>query len=87
MLKQEKVEKTNFLNESNETSTSKLVQYKFFNFSHHQAGMVVLFLHDISDVLLEVTKMNTYLKKRAGRTYAVHDVAASVSFCLFALSW
>jgi hypothetical protein len=56
-------------------------------FRHHISGMMVLLLHDISDIILEITKLNTYLKKRNGREYKIHDIAATFSFLAFAGSW
>lgn len=53
----------------------------------HDIGMLVLFLHDISDVILEITKINAYLKKRNGKTYAIHEWIANASFIAFAISW
>ncbi|KAH9367854.1 hypothetical protein HPB48_003101 [Haemaphysalis longicornis] len=53
----------------------------------HNIGVLVLVLHDLSDVLLEFSKLNVYLKVRASRRYALHDHVATASFACFAITW
>jgi ceramide synthetase len=47
----------------------------------------VLLLHDISDVALELTKINVYLKHRHGKFRLEHDLFSSFGFLSFAVSW
>jgi len=53
----------------------------------HAIGALVLLLHDISDVALEFTKLNFYMKYRGGRYRASHDALSNFGFAVFALSW
>ena len=50
-------------------------------------GALVLLLHDVTDVELEFTKLNAYLKYRGGKTYLVHEMLANLGFACFAISW
>ncbi|KAF5403263.1 Ceramide synthase 1 [Paragonimus heterotremus] len=50
-------------------------------------GALVLFIHDISDVLLEFTKLNVYFKWRNGKPSMINKYLSDVGFLLFALSW
>ncbi|ELU10742.1 hypothetical protein CAPTEDRAFT_219402 [Capitella teleta] len=54
---------------------------------YHTIGTLLLFLHDFSDVALELTKINVYFKNRGGKYYKIHDSAATVGFILFAIIW
>lgn len=58
-----------------------------YTFRCHNIGVLVLVLHDLSDVLLEFSKLNVYLKVRAGRRHALHDHLATASFACFAITW
>lgn len=58
-----------------------------YTFRCHNIGVLVLVLHDLSDVLLEFSKLNVYLKVRASRRYALHDHVATASFACFAITW
>ncbi|XP_037278689.1 ceramide synthase 1 [Rhipicephalus microplus] len=58
-----------------------------YTFRCHNIGVLVLVLHDLSDVLLEFSKLNVYLKVRAGRKHVVHDRIASAAFVCFAITW
>ncbi|KAH7952140.1 hypothetical protein HPB52_019258 [Rhipicephalus sanguineus] len=57
-----------------------------YTFRCHNIGVLVLVLHDLSDVLLEFSKLNVYLKVRAGRKHVVHDRIASAAFVCFAIT-
>ncbi|XP_037044759.1 ceramide synthase 1-like isoform X2 [Bradysia coprophila] len=61
----------------------------FFGFSirGHKAGTVVLFLHDICDVLLEGTKTAHYFRMQGERKYRIFELIANVGFLLFAFVW
>ncbi|KAK0424921.1 hypothetical protein QR680_008927 [Steinernema hermaphroditum] len=55
---------------------------------HVLEGAFVLFLHDNTDLLLEMTKLCFYTKKRTNEEYyRVLDVLGNVFFVLFALMW
>ncbi|CAH8488798.1 unnamed protein product [Schistosoma rodhaini] len=53
----------------------------------HRAGVLTLFLHDLCDVFLEISKINVYLRIRRGKPYAIHMTIANIFFALFATSW
>ena len=49
---------------------------------------MVVFCHDIHDVLLEFTKSNVYLGKREGSRYQFyHEVAGYFGFAVLTLTW
>ncbi|XP_030875374.1 ceramide synthase 1-like [Leptonychotes weddellii] len=54
---------------------------------YHNVGILVLFLHDISDVQLEFTKLNVYFKSRGGSHHRLHALAADLGCLSFSLSW
>lgn len=54
---------------------------------YHKVGILVLFLHDISDVQLEFTKLNVYFKSRGGSHHRLHALAADLGCLSFSLSW
>lgn len=54
---------------------------------YYKIGALVLLIHDLSDVILEFTKLNIYLKDRDGRHWAVHEWLANLGFLGFAVSW
>eukprot|EP00061_Rhincodon_typus_P011705 g36930.t1 len=54
---------------------------------YHNVGILVLFLHDVNDILLEFTKLNVYFKNRAGVRHKLNDVVSNIGCCSFAISW
>lgn len=54
---------------------------------YHNVGILVLFLHDISDVQLEFTKLNVYFKSRGGSHHPLHALAADLGCLSFSISW
>ncbi|KAI5609828.1 ceramide synthase 1 [Silurus asotus] len=58
-----------------------------YAFRYHNIGLVVLFLHDLDDVLLEFTKLNVYFKIRGGKIYMINDHLSSVGFLAFGITW
>ncbi|KAM4888135.1 ceramide synthase 1 [Thomomys bottae] len=58
-----------------------------YAFRYHNVGILVLFLHDISDVQLEFTKLNTYFKARDGPCRRLHALLANLGCLSFCLSW
>lgn len=53
----------------------------------HACGVIVMFLHDINDILMEGSKFLTYLKFRNGRYYPIFDTLALIGFGFFTVSW
>ncbi|XP_027560254.1 ceramide synthase 1 [Neopelma chrysocephalum] len=58
-----------------------------FSRRYHNVGILVLFLHDISDVQLEFTKLNVYFKHRGGVYHRLNDVISNVGCLTFSVSW
>lgn len=56
-------------------------------FRYYKAGVVVLFLHDICDVVLEFTKLCICMKIRDKKHYYMFEVLTNIGFLLFAFSW
>ncbi|XP_007552778.1 ceramide synthase 1 [Poecilia formosa] len=56
-------------------------------FRYHNVGILVLFLHDINDVLLEFTKLNVYLKARGGGHHLLNDVLSNMGSVSFSVTW
>uniref|UniRef100_A0A7E4VVW9 TLC domain-containing protein n=1 Tax=Panagrellus redivivus TaxID=6233 RepID=A0A7E4VVW9_PANRE len=55
---------------------------------HVLEGAFVVFLHDNTDMMLELTKLSVYLKKREnGEYYPWLNVLGNVSFVSFAIMW
>uniref|UniRef100_A0A8D0EBY3 Ceramide synthase 1 n=1 Tax=Salvator merianae TaxID=96440 RepID=A0A8D0EBY3_SALMN len=58
-----------------------------YMFRYHNSGVLVLFLHDISDIQLEFTKLNVYFKYRGGVYHRLNDIASNAGCITFSLSW
>uniref|UniRef100_A0A8D0GXZ2 Ceramide synthase 1 n=1 Tax=Sphenodon punctatus TaxID=8508 RepID=A0A8D0GXZ2_SPHPU len=58
-----------------------------YAFRYHNVGILVLFLHDISDVQLEFTKLNVYFKYRGGVYHRLNDVISDIGCLTFSISW
>jgi hypothetical protein len=57
-------------------------------YSFHKIGLLVLFLHDIADIWLEMTKMMRCLSAQEGNPQCSRWRQGSyVSFSIFTLSW
>jgi sphingoid base N-stearoyltransferase len=54
---------------------------------YQKVGVMVLFVHDITDILLEFTKCNVYLRKRNGKFYSIHEYLSNCFFIIFTLVW
>ena len=54
---------------------------------YYKVGIVIIFLFDIADVWLELTKVAVYLKDRNGKYYAVFDYISIAGFVIFGCSW
>jgi len=60
----------------------------FIFYSYHKIGLLVLFVHDITDVWLELTKALHYLGSREnGRECPYWENAASGCFIIFTFCW
>jgi len=60
----------------------------FYFSSFHKIGLLVLFVHDITDIWLELTKVLHYLGSREnGREYPLWETAASGCFIVFTFCW
>ena len=53
----------------------------------HNVGLLVLFMHDIGDVTLELSKTILYFKTRNGVDHKLPEVLANCSFVIFVLEW
>ncbi|XP_055975189.1 ceramide synthase 1 isoform X1 [Sorex fumeus] len=58
-----------------------------YAFRYHNVGILVLFLHDVSDVQLEFTKLNVYFKSRGGAAQRAHALLADLGCVSFSVSW
>uniref|UniRef100_A0A8C9PTX2 Ceramide synthase 1 n=1 Tax=Spermophilus dauricus TaxID=99837 RepID=A0A8C9PTX2_SPEDA len=58
-----------------------------YAFRYHNVGILVLFLHDISDVQLEFTKLNIYFKARGGSYARIFPDPLSARRFWFRLYW
>jgi ceramide synthetase len=54
---------------------------------YFKIGILVLFLHDVTDISLEFTKFNNHIKKRNGKTYIINEFISNIGFVVFAISW
>lgn len=54
---------------------------------YQKVGVMVLYVHDITDILLEFTKCNVYLRNRNGKFYPIHEHVSNIFFVIFAISW
>ncbi|XP_057306129.1 ceramide synthase 1-like [Hydractinia symbiolongicarpus] len=52
---------------------------------YHRIGLVVLYLHDNADVLLEITKIVSFFKNKKSTTFL--EVSTAVGFLSFSFSW
>ncbi|KAM4739093.1 ceramide synthase 1 isoform 1-T1 [Anableps anableps] len=66
--------------------TLALISFSYA-FRYHNVGILVLFLHDINDVLLEFTKLNVYLKSRGGGYHLLNDVLSNMGSVSFSITW
>ncbi|XP_061456499.1 ceramide synthase 1 isoform X2 [Rhineura floridana] len=66
--------------------TLALITFSYM-FRYHNVGILVFFLHDISDVQLEFTKLNVYFKYRGGVYHRLNDIVSSAGCISFGISW
>ncbi|MFT7818746.1 ceramide synthase 1-like [Arapaima gigas] len=58
-----------------------------YAFRYHNIGILVLFLHDISDIQLEFTKLNVYFKTRGGGYHVINEVISNMGCVTFSVTW
>ncbi|XP_068127380.1 ceramide synthase 1 [Hyperolius riggenbachi] len=58
-----------------------------YAFRYHNIGILVLFHHDINDILLEFSKLNVYFKTRGGTYHSVNGIITDIGSVLFSVSW
>jgi len=56
-------------------------------FRYTNVGILILFLHDITDILLEGTKLAVYYKTKGGKWNTVCDLLSTVGFVMFGAAW
>lgn len=66
--------------------TLSLLTFSFI-YRFMRLGVLVLFLHDISDVLLELTKLSVYFQRQHGKISKLNQRLSTVGFILFTGSW
>ena len=54
---------------------------------YYKIGLIVLFMHDVADILLEFSKCNMYLKHRNGQLYKIHETLANITFLTLTVVW
>ena len=66
-----------------------MIKYKIVLVSprYYKVGILIIFLHDITDVWLELTKVAVYLKDRNGKYSPVFDYISIAGFVIFGTSW
>ncbi|XP_062512969.1 ceramide synthase 1-like [Corticium candelabrum] len=58
-----------------------------FTIRYHLIGLIVIFLHDLNDVILDGSKCLLYMQHRGGKVYPRWDHAATVGFLTFSVVW
>ncbi|XP_003744655.1 ceramide synthase 1 [Galendromus occidentalis] len=53
----------------------------------HNVGILVLFLHDVSDIILEFLKIVIFMRNRQGRQYRVYKFIGDLAFIVLISSW
>ena len=51
----------------------------------HKIGLLVLFLQDIGDIVLELAKTAYYFKERGGKSHALPEYFANILFAIFTI--
>ena len=54
---------------------------------YHKIGLLVMFFHDISDVIMEFSKINYYIKNRNKKFYFIHDWISKIGLACFSVTW
>jgi sphingoid base N-stearoyltransferase len=54
---------------------------------YHKIGILVIFVHDATDIILEFTKCNVYLKNRNKKFHLLNEYISNAGFLCFAIAW
>ena len=54
---------------------------------YHKIGLCVLFVHDVTDIVLEYTKCHVYMQNRNGKFYLIHQNISNIGFIVFTITW
>jgi len=66
--------------------TSLLIGFSY-TFRYTNVGVLVLFLHDVTDISLEMTKLMVYYKTKGGKWETVCDTLSTLGFLSFGFTW
>ncbi|KAM9330630.1 ceramide synthase 1 [Gastrophryne carolinensis] len=58
-----------------------------YAFRYHNIGVLVIFHHDINDIIFEFSKLNVYFKTRGGTYHQLNSVITDIGSVLFSVSW
>uniref|UniRef100_A0A8C4QS21 Ceramide synthase 1 n=1 Tax=Eptatretus burgeri TaxID=7764 RepID=A0A8C4QS21_EPTBU len=58
-----------------------------YAFRYHNVGLLAFFLHDASDIQLEFTKLNVYMKYRGGTYHPMNNFLSNIGCISFGISW
>jgi ceramide synthetase len=58
-----------------------------YSFGYFKIGVCVIFTHDATDILLEYTKCQVYLKYRNGCYHVINKLLSDIGFITFTISW
>ncbi|XP_018423580.1 PREDICTED: ceramide synthase 1 isoform X2 [Nanorana parkeri] len=58
-----------------------------YAFRYHNIGILVLFHHDVNDIVLEFSKLNVYFKTRGETYHRVNSIITEIGSVLFSVSW
>lgn len=64
-----------------------IYMYIYCNFRYVNIGILILFCHDITDIVLEGTKLILYCREKGGKWHSVCDFLSTIGFLLFGLTW
>ncbi|EDV22723.1 uncharacterized protein TRIADDRAFT_58575 [Trichoplax adhaerens] len=56
-------------------------------FRYHNAGVLIIFTHDVTDICLEFAKLMQYLKLRDGKIHQLFEYLSNFGFVIFAITW
>nr|XP_033809786.1 ceramide synthase 1 isoform X2 [Geotrypetes seraphini] len=58
-----------------------------YAFRYHNFGLLVLFLQDVTEISLGITKLNIYFKNRGGSSPQLNDFISNIGLIIFSISW
>lgn len=71
----------------NKEAVKSVCLCSLLHFRYYRIGVLVLFLHDVNDVILEFTKLCVAFKSRGRKYHVIPDVLSIVGFLSFASLW